>query len=205
MTYKTDQEIFWAGKFGDEYISRNKSRNQISANVALWTEILSHIDKVDSFFELGCNIGLNLLALKEINPSFKLGGVEINRQAYQIAKKSNFGEVILDSILNPLPKKSYDLCFTSGVLIHINPLELSKVYNNLIQKSKKYVVVIENYNPFPTEVIYRKNKDKLFKRDFAGELIDKYRLKLKAYGFVYHRDNYFPQDDINWFILEKND
>jgi spore coat polysaccharide biosynthesis protein SpsF len=28
-------------------------------------------------------------------------------------------------------------------------------------------------------------------------------LKLADYGFVYRRDIRFPQDDINWFLLEK--
>jgi spore coat polysaccharide biosynthesis protein SpsF len=43
----------------------------------------------------------------------------------------------------------------------------------------------------------------LFKRDFAGEMLDKYAdLKLCDYGFVYHREK-FSQDDISWFLLEK--
>ena len=52
-------------------------------------------------------------------------------------------------------------------------------------------------------VNYRGNSDRLFKRDFAGELMDRYPLRLIAYGFSYHRDNYFPQDDSTWFLLEK--
>ena len=39
--------------------------------------------------------------------------------------------------------------------------------------------------------------------DFAGEVIEKYNLKLINYGFVYHRDNNFPLDDISWFLLKK--
>lgn len=27
--------------------------------------------------------------------------------------------------------------------------------------------------------------------------------QLVDYGFVYHRDNNFSQDDITWFLLEK--
>ena len=51
---------------------------------------------------------------------------------------------------------------------------------------------------------YRGHEGKLFKRDFAGELLDKYPdLKLIDYGFVYHRDTNFPQDDCTWFLLEK--
>ena len=28
-------------------------------------------------------------------------------------------------------------------------------------------------------------------------------LDLVDYGFIYHRDKNFPQDDLNWFLLEK--
>lgn len=27
--------------------------------------------------------------------------------------------------------------------------------------------------------------------------------KLEDYGFVYHRDNNFPLDDITWFLMKK--
>ena len=29
-------------------------------------------------------------------------------------------------------------------------------------------------------------------------------LRLIDYGFVYHRDPNFPQDDLNWFLMEKS-
>ena len=65
------------------------------------------------------------------------------------------------------------------------------------------MLIVEYYNPTPVTVSYRGNDDRLFKRDFAGEMIDKYNMKLVDYGFVYHRDNMFPLDDMNWFLLEK--
>ena len=90
-----------------------------------------------------------------------------------------------------------------GVLIHINPDFLSKVYEILHKSSKRYICVAEYYNPSPLEVSYRGHQGKLFKRDFAGEIIDKFKdVCLVDYGFVYHRDAY-PQDDITWFLLEK--
>ena len=64
-------------------------------------------------------------------------------------------------------------------------------------------MVYEYYNPTPVSVEYRGHQDKLFKRDFAGELIDKFNLKLIDYGFNYKRENYFPKDDATWFLLEK--
>ena len=91
-----------------------------------------------------------------------------------------------------------------GVLIHINPDELQTVYEKLYESSNKYILISEYYNPTPVEVSYRGNLNRLFKRDFAGEMMDKYPdLKLVDYGFRYHRDNMFPMDDSTWFILEK--
>ena len=64
--------------------------------------------------------------------------------------------------------------------------------------------IAEYYNPTPVEVKYRGHDGRLFKRDFAGEMLDRFPdLKLVDYGFNYHRDHNFPQDDGNWFLLEK--
>jgi pseudaminic acid biosynthesis-associated methylase len=92
-----------------------------------------------------------------------------------------------------------------GVLIHINPDMLESVYAKLYDSSNKYILIAEYYNPTPVSISYRGHNDRLFKRDFAGEMLDKYNdLRLTDYGFLYHRDNYFLQDDINWFLLEKS-
>jgi pseudaminic acid biosynthesis-associated methylase len=147
---------------------------------------------------------LNLQALHRINPDFELTGYEINAVAADVARDLGVAEIVQDTILNPLPaSRKADLTFTKGVLIHINPAELAKVYQNLYDASNRYILVCEYYNPSPVTVRYRGNEDRLFKRDFAGELIDRYGLRLVDYGFVYHRDNYFPQDDETWFLLEK--
>jgi len=65
-------------------------------------------------------------------------------------------------------------------------------------------LMCEYYNPSPVEVNYRGHSGKLFKRDFAGEFLDKFSdVKLIDYGFVYQRDPAFPQDDLTWFLMEK--
>ncbi|QVL50178.1 MAG: hypothetical protein KFB96_06875 [Thiocapsa sp.] len=44
----------------------------------------------------------------------------------------------------------------------------------------------------------------MFKRDFAGEMLDRYPdLELIDYGFIYRRDPVFPQDDMTWFLLQR--
>ena len=201
--YKTEQEKFWAGEFGSKYIERNNSEHLLHSKIAMWTTMLKSANNVGSIRELGCNIGLNLVALKRLHPKLNLSGYEINDDAVRRANELNVGKVTKGSIIDKIKDKTVDLTFTSGVLIHISPDHLSNVYENLVYGSNRYVLIAEYYNPFPTEVNYRGYTKRLFKRDFAGELIDNYGLKLVDYGFVYKRDNWAPQDDINWFLLEK--
>ena len=156
-----------------------------------------------SIRELGCNIGLNLLALNRLHPEISLSGIEINEEAVKKAAELNVAHIRQGSILESINDKKVDLTFTAGVLIHINPDYLKNVYENLVNGSNRYVLVAEYYNPAPTKITYRGHEDRLFKRDFAGDLIDQYGLKLIDYGFVYKRDNWAPQDDITWFLLEK--
>jgi pseudaminic acid biosynthesis-associated methylase len=113
-------------------------------------------------------------------------------------------EVYHQSILEYQATKSYDLSFTFAVLIHIHPEFLSQIYQKLYQASTCYICLCEFYNPTPVEVEYRGHRGKLFKRDFAGEMLDLYPdLELMAYRFVYHRDPHFPAGDVTWFLLQK--
>jgi spore coat polysaccharide biosynthesis protein SpsF len=90
------------------------------------------------------------------------------------------------------------------VLIHINPDELAGVYDMMLKASSRYILIAEYYNPVPVEVAYRGHGGVLFKRDFAGEMMDRSgSLRLVDYGFVYHRDPLFPQDDGTWFLMER--
>ena len=203
MDYSTEQEAFWAGEFGSNYSSRNNSEALLFSKVAMWSNILRSANSIASVKELGCNIGLNLLALNKLNPELKLSGIEINAEAAQQAKELNIADVINGTILESIEGEKYDLTFTVGVLIHINPEKLKSVYDNLVNKSNRYVMVAEYYNPSPVNISYRGNEETLFKRDFAGELMEQYGLKLVDYGFIYKRDNWAPQDDITWFLLEK--
>ena len=118
-----------------------------------------------------------------------------------------FGKLIASgSIIDFKPLKKWDLVLIKGVLIHINPKYLEKVYENLFNSTSRYILLCEYYSRAPEKLDYRGYKNKLFKRDFCGELLDRYKnLRLVDYGFVYHRDQRFPQDDLSWFLLEKVD
>lgn len=202
--FKTDQESFWAGEFGNNYISRNEGLKIIAANTALFSRILESTVSVNSVIEFGANIGLNLLGIRNLLPDAELSAIEINKQAANELKKIGGIKVYTQSILDFVPERQHDLVLTKGVLIHINPDLLAHVYDLIYKTAGRYICIAEYYNPKPASIDYRGHKDRLFKRDFAGEMLDKFSgLRLVDYGFVYHRGNNFPQDDINWFLLEK--
>lgn len=204
MSYKTDQETFWAGNFGDEYTERNQGEAMVASNIAFFSSVLKLTDNVSNVIEFGSNMGVNLEAIHHLLPNAELSAIEINKNAVIQLKRIKGIKVYHSSILDFKPDKVRDLVLIKGVLIHINPDELQKVYELLYKTSNKYICIAEYYNPSPVKITYRGHAEKLFKRDFSGEIMDKFPdLKLIDYGFVYHRDNNFPQDDITWFLLKK--
>ncbi|SDG94264.1 pseudaminic acid biosynthesis-associated methylase [Roseospirillum parvum] len=202
--YKTEQEAFWAGEFGVAYTERSTKFR--SANVAFWSRILELTGVPGSVLELGANVGQNLRAINVLSPESRMTGVEIQAgAAAELGRVPNV-RAINQSALEWEPDGLYDLVITKGFLIHVDPSALPGVYDTLHQAAGRYVVIAEYYNPTPVEVTYRGHREKLFKRDFAGEFLDRFDdMELVDYGFVWKRDPAFPQDDLTWFVLRRHD
>jgi pseudaminic acid biosynthesis-associated methylase len=203
--FKTDQEDFWAGKFGDDYIARNASEGLLASNISFLAKMLGRCRQARSLIEFGANIGMNLRAIRALRPEIELGAIEINATAAEELRAwGGAKSVHHTSILDFQSERTWDIAFIKGVLIHINPDFLPQVYESLYRASNQYILVVEYYNPTPVEVVYRGHSGRLFKRDFAGEILDKFpSLRVVDYGFVWRRDPVFPQDDVTWFVLEK--
>jgi pseudaminic acid biosynthesis-associated methylase len=205
MAFKTEQEAFWAGEFGTDYIGRNDSRALLASNLNFFSRALRAAGRVGSCIEFGANIGMNLRALKLLFPEIALRGIEINPEAAkQLGEFIGADNVFHGSIFDWSSDAPADLALIKGVLIHINPQMLEATYRKLYQASRRWLLVCEYYNPSPTAIPYRGHTDRLFKRDFAGEMLTLFPdLRLVDYGFAYRRDPAFPQDDITWFLMEK--
>lgn len=203
--FKTPQEEFWAGNFGDEYISRNESPELLASNLKFFSKALERLERPKSIIEFGANIGMNLIAIKYLFPNIIIKGIEINNNAAkELAKLIGEKNIFQGSIFDYPVTEQFELSMIKGVLIHINPEMLQVVYKKLYDSSSKYILIGEYYNPSPVNINYRGHNDRLFKRDFAGEMLDLYSdLVLIDYGFSYKRDVAFPQDDITWFLLQK--
>lgn len=203
--YKTEQETFWAGEFGQEYIRRNQGDLLLATNLRFFSDALRAAHGIKNAIEFGSNIGMNLAALKLLYPLTEFNAIEINSTAaYELQKIIPPTNIHNESILEYKAEKSFDLVLIKGVLIHINPEVLELVYDKLVASTSRYLLVAEYYNPTPVSIQYRGHDERLFKRDFAGEILDRFPcMELLDYGFAYKRDRDFAQDDITWFLMIK--
>lgn len=200
----TEQEDFWAGPFGTEYISRNNSADLLASNINFFANALKSMkSSPKNMMEIGANVGMNIDAIRSLFPFVEASAIEINNEASKKLHKKNIN-VFSGSITTVDCKEKYNLVLSKGVLIHIAPDMLNETYERIYELSDEWILIAEYYNPTPTVLDYRGHVNKLFKRDFAGEMLDKFPdLELWDYGFAYHRDK-FAQDDISWFLLRKS-
>ncbi len=184
---QTEQIGTWTGDFGREYTDRNSytpdeldelyRRNYGVTRTEINRRFLSDIPRDARILEVGCNIGTQLVMLKEMGFS-NLSGIEIQSYALEQARKrlpqADFRQASALSI--PHPDRSFDLVFTSGVLIHIAPSELPTALREIERCAKTWIWGFEYYAPEMTEVAYRGHKSLLWKADYprlyqeAGEL-----------------------------------
>lgn len=203
------QEQAWQGEFGNAYNLRSPGDEESNYEFFVRALVVNNRGhyawrEIRSVVELGAGTGANLRALRRILPDADQTAVEINAEACRAMRLSPSGpeRIVQMSLLEWTPVTRWDLAFTKGVLIHIPPEHLPTAYAKLFEASARYILIAEYYNPKPIEIPYRGQTGLLWKRDFAGEMLDSFPLRLLDYGFVYHRDPH-PQDDINWFLFEK--
>lgn len=203
---RSEQEKFWADDYAENYIKKNSQfDNQLGADA--WGKMLHAVgNKVDSYLELGCNIGRNIdqikIAFSDATPSI----IEISKPAFNfVTARHRFEHAFNGAILeSTFEDGSFDLVFTMGVLIHINPDQLLANMERMYKYLRKYILVGEYFNRTPTSIEYQGEKDKLFKRDFGKLFIENFEVNLVDYGFlwghIYDRAGF---DDITWWLFEK--
>ena len=84
------------------------------------------------------------------------------------------------------------MVFTSGVLIHISPDDIIRAVSEICRCSSKYVWGFEYYAESYQEVLYRGNKNLLWKTDFAKLYMDNFSslrlVKEKKYVYPDNKD-----------------
>ena len=198
-----EQLAHWIGQEGDKYIERN-GEELLPAYTSMWERILHRTALANSVLEVGANVGINLKAIKNLRPDMECNAIEPN----PVARATLLSEGVTAfpyAAEDPWDMwGDYDLVFTRGVLIHINPTLLPLVYENMYRRTRRYMVVAEYFAPKREMIPYRGLLNRLWRADYAGEIMEKYPdMKLLDYFFIYKRDLVAPQDNITVFIMEK--
>lgn len=174
----TEQEQFWKGDFGSLYVARN--RVDWRARIPFWTDIIERT-KPRSILEVGCGSGWNLRAMRHVDPTIAVRGVEINQTALQEAADAGLfvAEASVFELQTEWPEAGFDLVCSVGCLIHISPADISRAMDQIIAVSNRYVLAVEYADETEVMVPYRDHNERLWRRPF-GKLYEAKGLKLVA-------------------------
>jgi pseudaminic acid biosynthesis-associated methylase len=176
---KTQQIEFWSGEFGRDYTERNTIeqedwnanylKNYGATRRSMNNLFLNEFPKDFRILEVGSNTGHQLLALQQ-NGFNNLYGIELQFGAVSLANKlrKNIHVVQASGFEIPFEDESFDLVFTSGVLIHIAPLDLPVIMSEIHRCSSRYIWGFEYYSEIVREINYRGNTGVLWKSDYAS-------------------------------------
>ena len=187
---------FWKGDFGDQYILRN--RYDWRERIPFWDYI---IDKTGarSVYEVGCNVGYNLSAIRYGNDHVQVAGEDVNKSALNQAEAAGLNVLRTDG--EAIHMAPYELTFTSGVLIHIAPQDLKAFMQRIVDASCDYVLAVEYEDETEVEVEYRGHTGKLWRRPY-GKLYQELGLELIETGKLGEEDG-FDRNGITYWLLRK--
>ncbi len=174
----TPQTDFWQGAFGDDYTQRNsRSADEWDAfyianygvtKLEMNRRFLSDVPADTSFLEIGCNTGLQLQGLTRMG--FRsLTGIDLQAYAGRLAKQLLPGAKIAcaSGLALPFGDASFDVVFTSGVLIHVAPADLNGMFLEMARCARRYVWGFEYFAAELSEIPYRGHAGYLWKGDYS--------------------------------------
>jgi pseudaminic acid biosynthesis-associated methylase len=168
--------------------------------------MLAKAGQVTSVLECGCNIGRNIDFLNVVLPNARKSIIEISQPAFEFVTHQHtltqaFNGAIVDTMFD---EESFDLVYTTGVLIHIHPDNLLDNMEKMYKLSSNYILMGEYFNRTPVMLEYQGQKDRLFKRDFGKLFLQNFSVELVDYGFLWgaiYDDAGF--DDTTWWLFKK--
>jgi len=172
----------WSGKLGENYTNRcfrtPEEDNELTrkqhgiSRMELNEEFLGDLDRNCKILEVGCNIGNKLDMLQKMGFT-NLNGVELQEFAIEKGKslRSNISFTQGSIFDIPFPDNSFDLIYTSTLLIHISPQELAKAMQEIYRCTKKYIWGFEFFNDELIEIDYRGDAEMMWKGDYANQYI----------------------------------
>jgi pseudaminic acid biosynthesis-associated methylase len=196
-------EALWTEDFGDRYVERNRAAANGREPFWRW---LHESHPFDSVLEVGCNVGGNLHWLAQLVDPAKVFGVDINAQALREVRATLPDVNAVRSPARSLPFRdaTFDLTFTTTVLIHQAVDSLPIVMNEVVRTSRRLVLCGEYHADELTEVPYRGETGALFKRDWGALYQNLFpELKLLETRFEADPGDGGGWDDVTFWLFEK--
>jgi len=211
---KRNPQEMWDSEFGEEYTDRNKhtveEENQQSeeaygiSKFERLERFLDDIDRDANVLEVGSNIGIQLMCLKEMGFE-NLYGIDVQRKAIEEAHQQRPELDIIegDALDIPFNDEFFDLVFTSGVLIHIPPDNIDSAMNEITRCTSEWVYGTEYYAEEYTEVNYRGHENLLWKTDFPSLFQENCGLELV--DIEHRQDSTYSEDTVDVeYLLRKS-
>ncbi len=182
----------WEGEFGDKYIQRNTELSNFEYTdgnrKAIVESFFADIPRDVTILEIGCNSGNTIQILHDMGFT-NITGIDINKNAIEvISKKFPEYQFIHSTIELYQMRKTYDLVFTSGVLVHIR--DVMPIIAKIRCLSTKWIFGLEYYNEKFKETPYH---DTVFwnapYHDYFGrkpKRLEIHQMKDKSYRHVYY-------------------
>ena len=183
--FMTKQMGKWAGNFGQEYTDRNAlsiQEMEISykehygiTRTDMNSKFIGDFDRDMKILEVGSNIGNQLLCLQKAGFN-NLYGIELQSFAVELSKSRTKGINIIQGSAFGIPFKDsfFDLVFTSGLLIHIAPEDITAVLDEIYRCTEQYIWCFEYYSDVYTQMPYRGHPDLLWKANFSKLFLDRF-------------------------------
>lgn len=134
--------------------------------------------RFDNVMEVGCGAGANLYRIKKEWPDVLIGGVDINKQAIETARKlfpiRTFFSV-MEATDMYLTSQSVDLVITDACLMYLGPTEVKKALSEIKRIGSRYFLFVEPHltNPLLRFLVWRRE----------GIFAHNYKKILKKLGF----------------------
>ena len=196
---KNKQADMWSSSFGKDYTDRcKKTPDQYDemysslfgiTRTVLNREFIGDVDRSVRILEVGTNVGNHLELLSKMG--FRnLYGIELQFYPIQIAKPKDYGVSIVQGAVFNIPFKdsTFDIVFTSGVLIHVAPKVLPLALNEIYRCTRRYIWGFEFFNECFKEIEYRGEKELLWEGDYSREYLKHFPglkiIKEKKYKYL---------------------
>ena len=204
----TPQEDFWKNSITESYAEDNSSFDQ-RLGVLAWMRILKSINLKDirSYLDCGSNIGRNIDFLKKVLPHASANIVELAPLPFSnCLDRFDIEDSFLGPLIDAYFSRTFDLVFSTMVLIHVNPDDLLSSMTRMYELSSRYILIGEYFNRTPVMINYRGEDDRLFKRDFGKLFVENFNCKVLDYGFLWgHEFDTAGFGDVTYWLFEKND